>query len=528
MKNILIKLLMTVFFALVAYYFLLPPLNLSSPNFWGFAIFFIFLFLMISSFEIDERQLLIQNRNIKDSTLNVLWGILFVVFLIPFVLLFIGSPLFNSKAYADRIKVEDATFNEDVEIVNFSHLPILDKDSSIKLGDRVMGQMTELVSQFDVSELYTQINYKDEIVRVTPLEYASVIKYFTNNKDGVKGYIVVNSVTGKANLVKLEKGMQYMPSSLFSKDLNRYLRFKYPTKIFGDANFEIDNEGNPYWIIPTVKYTFVGLRKEINGAVILNPITGDSKYYNVKDIPAWVDHVYPADLIMEQVDNHGTYENGFFNSIIGQKGVVITTEGYNYTVANDDVYLYTGITSVTNDESIIGFIMCNLRTKETKFYSVSGAKETSAMASAEGKVQQMSYTSTFPLLINLNDKPTYFLSLKDNAGLVKMYGFVDVEDYQNVVVTEAQDGILEAASNYLKDEKLSSDNILEKEITISEIESAVLDGVSYYYIVDTDNNRYKVSLKVAPNTLPFIKVEETIKISCQNVNDIYQIIKIGS
>ncbi len=528
MKKIIVKAIITIILAAIAYYFLLPPIHLSSPFFWAFTLFFILIFMFMISFSFDEKQLLIQNKDIKEKYLNWMWGGFFIIFMVPFVLLFIGSPIFNSKAYANRIKVEDADFKEDVESVNFSQLPILDKDSSIKLGDRVMGQMTELVSQFAVSELYTQINYKDEIVRVTPLEYASVIKYFTNHKEGVKGYIIVNSVTGKSNLVKLDEGMQYMPSSLFSKDLTRHLRFKYPTKIFGKANFEIDNEGNPYWIVPTIRYTFVGLRKEISGAVILDPVTGDSTYYNIEDIPSWVDHVYPADLIMEQVDNHGTYENGFFNSIIGQKGVVITTEGYNYTVAKDDVYLYTGITSVTNDESIIGFIMCNLRTKETKFYSVSGAKETSAMASAEGKVQQMDYTSTFPLLINLNDKPTYFLSLKDNAGLVKMYGFVDVEDYQNVVVTEVQEGILEAASNYLKDEAISSDDMITKEITISQIEDAVLDGLTYYYIVDTEGNRYKVSLKVAPNTLPFIKEGENLKVSYQEGNTILEIIKIES
>ena len=305
------------------------------------------------------------------------------------------------------------------------------------------------MSQFTVSDLYTQINYNDEITRVTPLEYANVIKYFTNHKSGVPGYIKVNSVTGKTELVRLDQGMKYMPSAILNENLYRKLRFSYLTEIFGEASFEIDNEGNPYWIVPTLKYTGVGLKKEVSGVIILDPKTGSSKKYNVGEIPSWVDHVYPSDLIIEELDDWGTYKNGFINSIFGQKGVVNTTDGYNYTVMNDDVYLYTGITSVASDESNIGFILCNLRTKETFFYSVSGAEEYSAMESAKGQVQQMNYDSTFPLLINLNNKPTYLLSLKDKAGLVKMYALVDVADYQKVVVTDSSEGIEKAIKNYL-------------------------------------------------------------------------------
>ena len=329
-------------------------------------------------------------------------------------------------------------------------LPLLDRDSSEKLGDRVMGQMSELVSQFYVSDEYTQINYNNDIVRVTPLEYAGLIKWFSNRKDGVKAYITVNSVDGESELIKLKKGMKYMPSAYFNENLERKLRFSYPTTIFGEYNFEIDNEGNPYWIIPTIKYTGVGLKTKITGVIIFDPITGKSNKYSIDKIPTWVDNAFDANLVIEQVDNWGTYRNGFFNSVFGQKNVVNTTDGYNYLAVNDDIYMYTGITSVLADESNLGFILTNMRTGKTTFYSVPGAEEYSAMSSAEGQVQQMKYTSTFPLLINLNNKPTYLVSLKDDAGLVKMYGFIDVKDYQKVVVTDASDGIEKAAENYLK------------------------------------------------------------------------------
>ena len=385
-----------------------------------------------------------------------------------------------------------------------------------------MGQMTDLVSQFDVSDLYTQINYRDTIIRVTPLEYSGLIKYFTNKKNGIPGYITVNSVNGEAKLVRLEKGMKYVPSAIFNEDLYRRLRFSYPTEIFGDISFEIDENGNPYWIAQTITYKAIGLRKEVSGIVVLDPTDGSSKKYSVSEIPTWIDHVYSADLIINQVNDWGKYKNGFLNSIFGQKEVVNTTEGYNYLVMNDDVYLYTGITSVVADESNIGFILTNLRTKETRFYNVAGAEEYSAMASSEGQVQQMKYKSTFPLIINLNGKPTYLMSLKDNAGLVKMYAFVDYNDYQKVVVTDSKDGILVAAQNYLGENVITND-LMEKSIIVNDIAFSVVDGTTYYYI-KSDGIVYRASIKVNQSILPFIKIGDKINICYkENTTEILKI-----
>lgn len=527
----IIRIVLVLILVFAEYYFLLPPLNLSSPAFWTFLLVVIATYYVTSLLQLLDFKSAIFNLKLPHQKKNYYFPMVFIgVILLIIIVNVINSPIFSASSYAKRITInEKESFTEDVPPVDFNALPLLDKASSQKLGDRVMGQMPELVSQFLVSDLYTQINYNNEIVRVTPLEYASIIKYFTNRKNGVKGYITVNSVTGEADLVKLEKGMRYMPSALFNEKLSRKLRFSYPTTIFGEANFEIDNDGNPYWIVPTLKYSGVGLKKEVTGVVILDPITGSSKKYKVKDIPTWVDQVYPANLIMEQTDDWGQYKNGFFNSMFGQKDVVLTTSGYNYTVMNDDVYLYTGITSAATDQSILGFILCNLRTKETNFYAVPGAEETSAMASAQGQVQQMKYESTFPLLINLNQKPTYLVSLKDQAGLVKMYGFIDVTDYQKVVVTDASKGIEEAAKNYLGNSptEVPDSELQGKTITIASKETAMIDGTTYYYYTDTEGKRYRVSIKVSANQLPFITVGSTISIQYKIETEVTEIIKLG-
>ena len=529
-KRHIINILITLVLAFLVFYIFLPPLNIRTMGFWMYVMFIyiVYLLLSISSF-FGYAALKGDIKSIKLSkTYKIMIGVVPGLLLLILVVNIILSPMFCSGSYASRIKiVEGKKFEEEVREVDFNKVPLLDKESTKKIGDRVMGEMTDLVSQFTVSDLYTQINYNNNIVRVTPLEYDGMIKYFTNRSKGITGYIIVDSVTGKAELVRLEKGMKYMPSAMFSENLYRKLRFDYPTEIFGDENFELDNDGNPYWVVPTIKYSGVGLREEINGVVILDPITGDSKKYAVDEVPTWVDHVYSADLIMEQVNDWGKYRGGFLNSLFGQKNVVATTEGYNYLIQDDDVYLYTGITSVASDESNLGFILTNMRTKETNYYLIPGAEEFSAMASAEGQVQQMKYTATFPLLINLNGKATYLMSLKDNAGLVKMYAFVDVQNYQKVVVTDANEGIEKAKDNYLKNTGNEPKKVLTTEkIRIKSITSTMIDGNTYYYIESYDNIKYRVSIKVDEEILPFLKVGDTITVHHNDGKKIKEISKI--
>ena len=529
-KRIIINSLLTLVIGFLYFYVFLPPINIHAIEFWIFFIMIYLLYLILNFVSFVGYASLKGNiSTIKLSkTYKILFAIIPLIIVVIILTNFILSPIFSSKSYAHRIVItEGKKFEEEVKVVDFNKVPLLDKDSTQKIGDRVMGEMTDLVSQFTVSNLYTQINYNDKIVRVTPLEYDGMIKYFTNRGNGITGYIVVDSVTGKAELVRLKEGMKYMPSAMFNENLYRKLRFSYPTEIFGEETFELDNEGNPYWIVPTLKYSGVGLKEEVSGIVILDPVTGDTKKYDLEEIPSWVDHVYSADLIMEQVNDWGKYNGGFLNSIFGQKNVVATTRGYNYLIQDDDVYLYTGITSVASDESNLGFILTNMRTKETNYYLIPGAEEYSAMASAEGQIQQMHYTSTFPLLINLNGKATYLVSLKDNAGLVKMYAFVDVQNYQRVVVTDANQGILKAKQNYLKNSGIKNNTeAIKEKIKIKTITPVYIDQNTYYYIEATNNKKYRVSIKVDEYKLPFLKTGSEITIYHLDNDEVNEIEKI--
>ena len=322
--------------------------------------------------------------------------------------------------------------------------------------------------------------------------------------------------TQETTLVRLEDGIKYSRGEYFFRNLDRYLRFKYPTKIFDNISFEIDENGTPYWVASCVEFKIgIWSGRDIEGAVLLNAVTGESEYYALDDIPSWVDQVYSSEMIMQQLTYNGKYRSGFFNSIFGQQGVLQPTDGYNYLAINDDVYLYTGMTSVTSDESNVGFVLTNLRTKETKFYSIPGAEEYSAMSSAEGQVQHLKYTATFPLLLNISDRPTYFMSLKDAAGLVKMYAFVDVSQYQIVGTGETVDAARADYIAKLKDEDLEVDDAGEKTVSgiIERIASAVVNGNSNYYITLENSDTVYIVPVTLSDRLPLAQPGDSIELS---------------
>ena len=417
----------------------------------------------------------------------------------------IGAEIFNAKAYNNLIKMSDGDFTKDVAEINMDQIPIVDRDTASRLAQRKLGEMSDLVSQFEIEDIYTQINYRGKPVRVTPLIYGDIIKWLNNQKQGIPAYITIDMTTQETSLVRLENGIKYSESEYFMRDLNRALRFKYPTKIFGDISFEIDDDGTPYWVASTVTYRIgVWNGQDINGAVLLNAVTGESKYYALKDIPTWVDQVFESDMVIQQLVYNGKYRSGFWNSVFGQRGVLQPTDGYNYLAIDDDVYLYTGMTSVTSDESNVGFVLTNLRTKETKFYAIPGAEEYSAMSSAEGQVQHLNYTSTFPLLLNVSNRPTYFMSLKDAAGLVKMYAFVDVNQYQIVGTGNSVEAAQSDYISKLKNENVSED--IKPETTsgvIEKINAVVIEGNTVYYIkLQGEDSIYTAKVTVS-NMLPF-------------------------
>lgn len=495
------------------FYVALPAINVFSEEFWIFltliAVCFGVVYLLLSikaGYTSFKKSGKFQAKIFGFDGSGVI-KIVAVLAVIPIVVLIVGSLIsstfFNAEAYSNIIDVSEAVFEEDMpETDVVSNIALMDTETAQKLGDRTLGALSNVVSQYEISTNYKQINYKRTPQKISNLEYADFFKWLSNRDKGIPGYVMVDPVNvTDASYIELSTPMKYVDSAFFDEDLHRALRMRYPTKIFGSYSFEIDDEGNPYYIVSCMrpKIMLFGA-PDVEEVIVFNPIDASSELYSLDQVPAWVDNVFTGELASQKYDWYGTLKNGFWNSVIGNKDCKVTTDDFGYIVIEDDVWFFTGVTSVTSDESNIGFIISNARTGEYKFYSVIGAEEYSAMAAAEGEVQEKRYIASFPSLINVAGEATYIMVLKDDAGLVKLYALVNVEKYTIVATGETQTAAKQA---YVEKLKKDGDITIEDAPTVDmpsatfkveDIRIITSGGESVVYITADDGNLYKQSV----------------------------------
>ena len=531
--KIVLSILCTILFAAGAFYFMMPAVNFKSYDFYIYigavaASYVVFNGLFANVLAKPEYVPYIKKRAIVPG---IIIGILIVAVGIGYLA---SCEFFRAESYSNIIEVRtDSDFSKDIPEENaesFSAIPKLDEDAAAQLATRALGVLEEkgYVSQFTVYPQYTQINYKDTPVRVAPLQYASIIKWFTNTRNGFPGYVVIDMANESTQFVELENSIKISPAEHFNKLLKRHLRFEYPTFMFAEATFEIDDNGNPYWICARLDKT-IGLfgGTDVIGAVVVkaDSDSGESAYYTLEEIKndpelQWLDRIYDSDLLVQQYNYYGKYQNGFWNSILGQKGVITTTANYNYLAKDDDVWMYTGVTSVTSDQSITGFVLVNQRTKEAVYYRVTGGTEYSAQQAAEGRVKDLGYSATFPLLLNIGGEPTYFMSLKDPTNnIVQQYALINVAQYNNNKMGATGTDLAKCLASYisaLEDSGIKVDINPEDVVVepsnpekdepakeflyatgnIADIRTAVISGNSCYYI-KLDSNAAYFSIKAS-------------------------------
>ncbi|MCK1212503.1 hypothetical protein [Streptococcus uberis] len=514
----------------------LPPINLLSGDFWLFMILILFLIainLIIASASNGLKLLFGKKskvKKVKDVTqyVSLFSGPIRWIFLTILaislglgMISFFNGKMFRAKSYANVIKVKNADFKQDFPESNLSTLALLDRESAEKIGDTYLGTIDK-VSQFGISKDYRQITIGKQPFRVSPLEYKSFWKWLTNRQVGINYYVKVNQTTGKAELVKLKEAMKYSDSEYLFRDTKRHLRFLHPFTIFGDPSFEVDDQGHPYYVATTYAPKFGLSSLDPNGAILLNAVTGKTKYYHLKDIPKWVDRVYSAENVLSRVNDHYTYQKGYWNTVFSQTGVKQTTDSYNYITIGSNIYLYTGITSATADASNLGFILVNMRTREVTNYQLASATEKSAMTSAEGEVQEKGYSATAPTLVKLNGKAYYLVSLKDGGSLVKSYALVDAEDYQQVTVNnDIETLISQFTDRDTSGLSLNSSTGKKAKIVSGQVDhlaSQIISGTTVYYIL-SGNDIYKVrASKDTPDELPFLKIGDHFKAELGEAN----------
>lgn len=523
--KIVLSLLCSAVFAGILFYFMLPALNFKSYDLYIYlgavvASYVVFNALFSNVFGKPEYVPYVKRRAIVP-------GIIIAVLLVAVgVGYLVSCEFFRASSYSKIISVDtDSNFSEDIEeqtADSFSEIPKLDEDTAAQLAARALGALKDIgsVSQFTIAPENSQINYQGKPYRVVPLQYADIIKWLVNTREGFPGYVMVNMADESTNFVELKDGsIRYSAYEHFNKLLKRHLRFEFPTYLFADATFEVNDDGNPFWICARLDKT-IGLfgGTDVIGIVLVDAVSGECIEYSMdqlKDDPnlQWIDRVYDSDLIVQQYNYYGKYQKGFWNSLLGQKDVIKTTDGYNYIAKNDDVWMYTGVTSVTSDQSIIGFVLVNQRTKEADFYNVTGGTEYSAQQAAEGRVMDLGYTATFPLLLNIGGEPTYFLSLKDPKNqIVQQYALINVANYNNNKMGVTGTDLSKCLASYiesLKDKGITVDinpddvvtpgtnedktpdtTKLTASGTIADIRTAVMGGESYYYIKLDSNEAY--------------------------------------
>lgn len=502
-KALIVLAVVILIIAAFCYWWFHPPINIHSVDLWMFlAIFVLFpSFLVFFIFhQIYQRGMGKREKSEKKAkrykglmVVPVVVALVGVLGGVASLTLFPG----NAEKYSNILQTTDGDFAQDIQEADYSTIPFIDRDSAVLLGNRTMGTMADYVSQFEISDLYSQINYKDAPVRVSPLNYADIFKWWSNRETGIPAYVIVNMSTQDTQIVRLDNPIYYSDSDPFFNNVDRHVQLTHPFYIFGEKSFEIDDNGKPYWIYPVIDYT-VGLfgGETVSRVVLCDASSGECQDFAIDEVPQWVDRAYPSELLIQQYNWSGSLSGGWINSWLGQSGVKQTTPGsdgqlgYNYIAKDDDVWVYSGVTSATADNSIIGFVLINQRTAESKFYAVAGATEESAMSSAEGQVQNLKYQATFPLLINVDGQPTYFMALKDNAGLVKKYAMIDIQRYQNVAVGDTLEETEKSYKKLLRANGVSVDDGNGAKIsdgsaagTISLISPVVIDGNSHYYVM---------------------------------------------
>lgn len=521
MKKI-ISILFVIFIGILLFYVNLPVLDYG---FTKIAIIFIFLALIgiIATTKLDVVPQTKQVKVLSKPNKFLLWfvGILLVyIIVIPIIT---SSAMIRTKAYQTLIgKVENGKkISNHIAPISMDEIRVVDEDLAYLLGEKVLGSQPALGSQVQIGDFCIQkVNKK--LYWVAPLLHSGFFKWL-NNQEGTAGYVMVSATNERdVRLVQNINGsdikIKYQQGAYFNSDIHRHLYFNGFHNIgLTDFSFEIDDTGKPFWVVTKYKKKIGFSGNDATGVVVLDAQSGAIKSYSIANTPAWIDRIQPIEFIEQQLNDWGEYVNGYWNFSNANKLEI--TEGLTLVYGHDNrSYWYTGLTSVGKDESAVGFVLVDTRTKQTTFYKQSGATEYAAQSSAKGKVQEKGYYASLPIPYNINNIPTYVMTLKDNGGLVKMFAMVAISDYTIVGVGNTMRETLSSFKNVynMADNKVNLQSGSDKktiESVITRIQNDVKNGNSFYYFKIKDYPSIFVGSSQISSQLPVSIVGDKIKIS---------------
>lgn len=499
-------------------------LPVLRPDFTSFYVVFIGFFLVAGALCMDKDNVLSIPKMAKfNFTVAAVLGV--IVIAAPFIT---STPLLHANTYRELIgEVTESDFTSDISPVSVEDIRLVDKETAMRLGDKKMGEIPGLGSVSQLGEFHIQ-SVNGELYWVAPLVHRDFIKWLTN-LEGTTGYIKVSAtnpqdVSFVQSLNEEPVRIIYQPDAYLHQDLARHLYTHGFINVgLTDFTFEIDDQGLPYWVVSLYEHKVGFGGADAIGVATVNASTGEIASYAIAEAPAWIDRIQPMHFIETQLSDWGLYVDGFLNSVIAEAGVLVPTPGTSLVYGEDGKsYWYTGMTSSGADESTIGFMLVDTRTKETKLYKQPGATEIAAMRSAEGKVQEKGYKATFPVMYNIFGNPTYVMSLKDKAGLIKMVAFVSVEDFSLLGLGETKQDALrnykESLSSQGNSINISSaTNTLAATGTITRFNSDVQNGNTYYYFtLDSVADFAFIVTSSISKEVPLTQVGDEVSITYDN------------
>ena len=487
--KLIVQFVIIILSMIAANYYLLIKLNL---RYFGI-ILYIFIFLLFA-----YNLYAVLKGHTSDTKVKINSFSLFGIILFFFIfMIFGGRPWLHAEAYSNLIEVSEADFIEDIQTVDYETLPLVDKAYGRKLGSLKLGEYPGIGSEFEAGE-YSDIIYQGQQYLVAPLEYRGFFKWLSNRSVGTPGYILINKITAKTELVNLREengtGLIYTPSALFNQDLFRHAYYEGLNRYrLENQFFEIDEEGNPYYVLqyslPTI---FINGGNKINRIAVVNAVTGETNVYLPGEEPAWVESVYPNSIIFEQLDYWGSLQDGWLNSIFAQRGVVQPSDGTRVIMNEGELYYFTGLTSAGNDESTIGFVYSGMKTKETRLFRFAGATEEAAMNKVLTLLPQNNISTSFPIPMNVEDVPTYFILIKGEDGRILRFVYISVQDLELNSMSESREA---AYNNYLvKLSEVGDSTTSSVTGTITEITSYVVEGNTIYWVELDNDLRYKINV----------------------------------
>jgi hypothetical protein len=521
MKKIL-SIVLLVFVGFLFFYIGLPVINYGFIRLPFLLLLLVFLGIIIfTKVQFSQKTQKISILS-KPNRLFFILALLIVAYMTVLPLL-TSLPMFRSQSYQKLIgKVENGEkISNHIAPISIDEIRVVDEDLAHLLGEKILGSQPALGSQVELGDFCIQ-KVNNDLYWVAPLLHSGFFKWL-NNQEGTAGYVMVSATNERdvkliQNIAGKDIKIKYQQGAYFQSDIHRHLYFNnYINMGLTDFSFEIDDAGNPFWIVTKYvkKVGFSG--NDATGVVVVNAQSGAIKEYSIANTPKWIDRIQPINFIEEQLNDWGEYVHGYWNFSNANKLQI--TEGLTLVYGqNHKSYWYTGLTSVGKDESAVGFVLVDTRTKETTFYKQGGATEFAAQSSAQGKVQEKEYSASLPIPYNINNIPTYVMTLKDKGGLVKMFAMVAISDYTIVGVGNTMRETLTSFKNVynMADNKINPNSVSNKKTLqsiVTRIQNDVKNGNSFYYFKVKDYPNIFVGSSQISSQLPVTIVGDTIKIA---------------